>query len=215
MRQIQLGEQGARIEDVQFDFASLLRDGLNAPFRLVALLFTLGIATRITGVLTWVAVVSFLGNPAASYDADFLINILAFYLMLGYLLLGFWNGRLSIFEPINSFPVRRGADDLFGLDLDPVADLVAKVRAQYAPTGPDPDDPMIDFDERDLLRWAAQAGFTRLSLDYRAQVDAPGPPVTDWEALKRTAPHRHDPETDFGVLMAFLLPTNAILRPAA
>jgi hypothetical protein len=64
----------------------------------VTLLFTLGLGTRITGVLTWVAVVSFLGNPATSYDADFLLGILAFYLMLGYLALGIWNGRLSPLE---------------------------------------------------------------------------------------------------------------------
>jgi hypothetical protein len=64
----------------------------------ITLLFTLGVATRLTGVLTWAAVVSFLANPATSYDADFLLGILAFYLMLGYLLLGFWNGRLSPLE---------------------------------------------------------------------------------------------------------------------
>jgi hypothetical protein len=66
----------------------------------VAALFTLGIATRITGVLTWVAVVSFLANPATSYDADYLIGILAFYLMVAYLLLGIWNGRLTAMEYI-------------------------------------------------------------------------------------------------------------------
>jgi hypothetical protein len=64
----------------------------------ITLLFTLGMATRITGVLTWVCVVSFLANPATSYDADFLLGILAFYLMVGYLLVGFWNGRLTPLE---------------------------------------------------------------------------------------------------------------------
>lgn len=99
-------------------------------------------------------------------------------------------GRLSIFEPINSFPVRAGADDLFGLGPEPaaVADLVAKVRVRYA-TDPPAADPMLDFDERDLLQWAREAGFTRVSLDYRAEIDVPGPPVTDWAALRRTAPN--------------------------
>jgi hypothetical protein len=64
----------------------------------VIALFTLGIATRLTGVLTWVIVVSFLANPATSYDADYLVAILAFYLMIGYLLLGFWNRRLTPLE---------------------------------------------------------------------------------------------------------------------
>jgi hypothetical protein len=61
----------------------------------VLVLFTLGVATRVTGVLTWLVVASYLATPAASFDADFLLAILAFYLMIGYLLLGQWNGRPS------------------------------------------------------------------------------------------------------------------------
>lgn len=52
------------------------------------LLFALGVATRLTGVLTWAAVVSFTANPASAYDADPYLQMLAFYLMLGYLFLG-------------------------------------------------------------------------------------------------------------------------------
>ena len=54
----------------------------------VLALFTLGVATRITGVLTWLVVVSHTANPALHYDADYLLMILAFYLMIGHLLLG-------------------------------------------------------------------------------------------------------------------------------
>jgi hypothetical protein len=50
-------------------------------------LFTLGFATRITGVLTWLIVASFTANPAISYGGDVLLLILSFYLMIGYLLL--------------------------------------------------------------------------------------------------------------------------------
>lgn len=64
----------------------------------VVALFTLGLATRITGILTWVVVVSFLGSPASSYDADFLLGIFAFYLMIGYAFLGFWSGHLAPLE---------------------------------------------------------------------------------------------------------------------
>ncbi len=67
---------------------------------IVVALFTLGIATRITSVLTWVVVVSFVANPAVSYDADFLIVILAFYLMIGYVLLGQWSRSLTLAELI-------------------------------------------------------------------------------------------------------------------
>lgn len=50
-------------------------------------LFSLGIWTRLTAVLSWVMVVSFTANPASPYDGDALLAILAFYLMIGYLLL--------------------------------------------------------------------------------------------------------------------------------
>jgi hypothetical protein len=66
----------------------------------VLLLFTLGVATRLTSVLTWIIVVSFLANPATSYEGDYLLGILAFYLMLGHLLVGQWSGNLSLAERI-------------------------------------------------------------------------------------------------------------------
>jgi hypothetical protein len=64
----------------------------------VLVLFTLGLWTRVTSVLTWVIVVSFAANPALSYDADSLLGILAFYLMIGYLLLGQWSAAGSVWE---------------------------------------------------------------------------------------------------------------------
>ncbi len=97
-------------------------------------------------------------------------------------------GRLSIFEPINSFAAEAG-HHLFGFDLTPVADLVTKLRQAYASVPPD-QDPMLNFDERDLLRWARTAGFSQLALDYRAELDVPEPlPTGDWEVLKNTAPN--------------------------
>lgn len=95
-------------------------------------------------------------------------------------------GRLSVFEPINSFAGRTNPIGLLGLDPAPIADLFAKVRAAYAVPAADP---MHDFDERDLLRWAREAGFTGVRLDYRAEVDVPGPPLADWDAVRRTAPN--------------------------
>ena len=66
----------------------------------VLALFTLGIAPRITAVLTWIIVVSFTANPAMIDDAEALLPVLAFYLMLGYVLQGprrnseSWTSRL-------------------------------------------------------------------------------------------------------------------------
>ncbi len=54
----------------------------------VLALFTLGLWTRLTGVLTWIIVASFTVNPILDYDADALLVILAFYLMVGYVLPG-------------------------------------------------------------------------------------------------------------------------------
>ena len=66
----------------------------------VLVLFTLGIATRITGVLTWLVVVSFLASPAAHSDTDYVLPILAFYLMLAHALLGLWHRRSSVAEQV-------------------------------------------------------------------------------------------------------------------
>ncbi|MFI7540743.1 methyltransferase domain-containing protein [Actinoplanes sp. NPDC049599] len=97
-------------------------------------------------------------------------------------------GRLSIFEPINSFPVRTGRNTVLGLDPAPIADLITKIRAAYAAAAPAAD-PMLGFDERDLVRWADEAGFTGVRLDYRAEIEVPGLPITDWAAVRRTAPN--------------------------
>jgi hypothetical protein len=63
-------------------------------------LFAVGLWTRITAILTWVFVVSFLASPAAGYEADSLLGLLAFYLMIGYLLLGLRSGPKT---PANRF----------------------------------------------------------------------------------------------------------------
>jgi hypothetical protein len=64
----------------------------------VLVLFTLGVATRITALLTWLIVVSFLASPASHPDVDYILVLPAFYLMLSYLALGQWNGSLSPLE---------------------------------------------------------------------------------------------------------------------
>jgi len=98
-------------------------------------------------------------------------------------------GRLSIFEPINSFAAAQAGGELFGLEVAAIADLAAKVHEAFLDVAGE-QDPMLNFDERDLLRWARGAGFVALELDYRAEVGVPEPlPSSDWEVLKRTAPN--------------------------
>jgi hypothetical protein len=76
----------------------------------VLLLFTLGVASRLTAPLTWLVVASFTANPALDADADALLLMLTFYLMLGYLLLGLRGGGLTwaerLFGPWSALPWR-------------------------------------------------------------------------------------------------------------
>src|SRR5262249_3127076 len=62
----------------------------------VLALFTLGICTRITSVLSWVALVSATANPAIAYEGDFLLTMPAFYLSVGYVLFGLSGKDLSL-----------------------------------------------------------------------------------------------------------------------
>lgn len=78
-------------------------------------------------------------------------------------------GRLSIFEPINRFGMEERAGT-WGYTLDgEAAALMAKLTSlEGAYQGPD--DPMLDFDERDLLALVEAAGFFPIQLDYVAEV---------------------------------------------
>jgi arsenite methyltransferase len=97
-------------------------------------------------------------------------------------------GRLSLFEPINNyFPW--DPTEFWGFDATPVADLVEKVWA-YEGWGPETDaaDPMMNFNERDLIRFAEEAGFTEIHADLRIDV-ASGSWVLDWDRLMGTTPN--------------------------
>jgi arsenite methyltransferase len=87
---------------------------------------------------------------------------------------------------------------MFGLGDSPVAELLVRVRGAFQDG-----QPMIDFDERDLLRWAVDAGFAAVELDYRAQLDVPAEPITDWATLRNTAPNPLAPT--YGEAMAATL----------
>ncbi len=117
-------------------------------------------------------------------------------------------GRLSLFEPINRFLLDHGPYRPFGLPTDtPIDTLLLKIALVYRDAGASPAaETMIDFDERDLLRWAEAAGFDELELDYQAQLRAPAAPITDWPGLKRTAPNPLAPT--YGEAIA------AVLTPA-
>lgn len=66
----------------------------------VLVLFTVGVATRLTAVAAWLVVVSFTANPLFDEEIDPLLHLLTLYLALGYLLLGLWNGKLTWLERV-------------------------------------------------------------------------------------------------------------------
>ena len=74
-------------------------------------------------------------------------------------------GRASLFEPINVLMSAADPDLFLGYDVTPVRALAARVQALYASIQPPGVDPMVDFDDRDLVRHAHDAGFSEISLE--------------------------------------------------
>jgi ubiquinone/menaquinone biosynthesis C-methylase UbiE len=94
-------------------------------------------------------------------------------------------GRVSLFEPINSFGLDEKREGFWGYPTDGVADLAARVTAVFEEIQP-ATDPMLDFDERDLLGFAESAGFFPVELEYNAQV-MPSDIPPSWDAFVNTS----------------------------
>lgn len=93
-------------------------------------------------------------------------------------------GRISLLEPINRF-ARREGDTFAGYDLSPLGDIGGKLRAAYHALQPPDSDPMLDFDERDLIQYAAEAGFFPIHLVLEADIDRPAPRA--WDGFLRSS----------------------------
>jgi arsenite methyltransferase len=78
-------------------------------------------------------------------------------------------GRVSLFEPINRFGMHERRQGFWGYPSDGLHDLAERVERVYEAIQP-PTDPMLDFDERDLVRFAEDAGFFPINLELRAEV---------------------------------------------
>lgn len=95
-------------------------------------------------------------------------------------------GRISLFEPINRFARdSRRPDSFAGYDLGALADLGRKLREPFAAIQPPDVDPMLDFDERDLVRLAEEAGFFPIRLRLEAVIE-PLPPRA-WDGFLNTS----------------------------
>jgi len=93
-------------------------------------------------------------------------------------------GRISLFEPINVLMHGCGSRLFDGYDVSAVAEIAAKLNAQFAAIQPPGTDPMLDFDDRDLVRLAEQAGFSDVQLDLRITVRTRRP-AAPWDRYLR------------------------------
>ena len=93
-------------------------------------------------------------------------------------------GRISLFEPINRF-AKRAADTRGGYDLSPVPNISRKIGEVYDAIQPPDSDPMLNFDERDLVGLAERAGFFPIQLQLEAEIRSSDP--LSWETFLNSA----------------------------
>jgi arsenite methyltransferase len=99
-------------------------------------------------------------------------------------------GRLSAFEPINMLMFPEPPDRFWGYDVRAVSELADKVKGAFAELA-DPAAAVIrDFDDRDLVWLAENAGFERVHLECHIDVE-PGSPLSavGLDALLDSAPN--------------------------
>jgi arsenite methyltransferase len=85
-------------------------------------------------------------------------------------------GRVSLFEPINRLNRFQAA-----WDTPEVQDLADRVRAAFHELQPHESDPMLNFDDRDLVDLAEGAGFGRVHLTLEVETSPPEP--VPWDAF--------------------------------
>jgi ubiquinone/menaquinone biosynthesis C-methylase UbiE len=95
------------------------------------------------------------------------------------------SGCLSIFEPINRFGSPEPPERFGSYDVTPVIEIANKLKAVYDSLQPTDTDPMVDFDERDLIACAEKAGFAQIGLEL--QVEIKPPDRDNWEDALHTA----------------------------
>jgi arsenite methyltransferase len=94
-------------------------------------------------------------------------------------------GRISLAEPINRFGSDERRRGLMGFRADGIDEILTKLWATYEAIQPPDTDPMVDFDERDLLRLAEDARFFPIRLTLEARIEAT--PPRSWDGFLDTA----------------------------
>ncbi|HEX6701513.1 MAG TPA: class I SAM-dependent methyltransferase [Gaiellaceae bacterium] len=94
-------------------------------------------------------------------------------------------GRISLYEPINRFGIGPETPERFWMyPSDGLNDLARKIYELYKAIQPE-SDPMLDFDERDLIALAEEAGFFPIDLELHAEVKPPEP--VRWEVFAHSS----------------------------
>jgi arsenite methyltransferase len=175
-----LGPAGRVIfSDVSQDLLDHCRKAADAEGLLDRCRFLLAAAESLTGV------------PDASVDALTTRSVLIYVKDKAQAMREFYRvlkpgGRVSLSEPINVLMSVADPDLFFGHDVTPVRAVAAKVEALYESIQPHGGDPMGDFDERDLVRHAKDAGFPEINLELQVSVKARKQAVP-WERFLRTS----------------------------
>jgi SAM-dependent methyltransferase len=181
-----LGPSGRVIfSDISRDLLDHCRKAADAEGLLARCAFVLAAADRLTGVAD-ASVDAVATRSVLIYVKDKAAALREFHRVLKP------GGRVSLFEPINVLMSAADPDRFFGYDVTPVRALAAKVKALYESIQPPGVDPMIDFDDRDLVRHARNAGFPEIDLELRVSVKARKQP-TPWERFLRTSGNPLEP----------------------
>jgi SAM-dependent methyltransferase len=125
-------------------------------------------------------------------------------------------GRVSSYEPINILMHPCDSRRLSGFDLSPLPEIAAKIGAAFDAAEQPHAGPMLDFDDRDLVRLAEQAGFTEVSMDLRVTVRPSRAPL-EWDSFLRSSGNPYLPplgemlaraltRAEFTALTAYLRP---------
>jgi arsenite methyltransferase len=181
-----LGPSGRVIfSDISRDLLDHCRKAADAEGLLARCGFVLAAADRLTGVAD-ASVDAVTTRSVLIYVKDKAAALREFHRVLKP------GGRVSLFEPINVLMSAADPDRFFGYDVTPVRALAAKVKALYESIQPPGVDPMIDFDDRDLVRHARNAGFPEIDLELRVSVKARKQPIP-WERFLRTSGNPLEP----------------------
>lgn len=116
------------------------------------------IATGSVDVVTTRSVLIYVADKAAAFDAMYRV------LRPG--------GRISLFEPINRLTFPEAPDRFWGYDVGAVRELAERVKRSYREISDPAAAAMVDFDDRDLVRLAEAAGFSRIHLECHIDVEA-------------------------------------------